>query len=200
MYDNSTYEMNDKLNKELLKGEKILWAGQPETSVLFTKIDVFLVPFSFFWFALALCWEVGVIFFIPEIPLRILFGVFGIPFVIIGLYVTFGRFLWKNFTKRNTYYAVTDKRVIIVSDVVYRHVQAEFIDRVPTINKTVRPDGIGTLRFGAVASMVIIAYENTGMDFGTSFHEQNVPTFYDIKNAENVFNLVNEVRSTLNQK
>jgi len=38
--------------EELLKDEKILWSGQPETSVLFTSADIFLVPFSLLWVVL----------------------------------------------------------------------------------------------------------------------------------------------------
>lgn len=40
--------MNELFQEDLLKDEKILWTGQPETTVLFTGADVFLVPFSGF--------------------------------------------------------------------------------------------------------------------------------------------------------
>ncbi|MFH1067146.1 MAG: hypothetical protein V1746_04535 [bacterium] len=193
-------ETRNVMDKELFKGEQILWAGQPETSVLFTKIDLFLVPFSFLWCGLAFAWELGVLIFVKETAPLVIFGLFGIPFVLIGLYVTFGRFFWKNAKKRRTYYAVTNKRVLVLTNVFNRRVQAEFIDRIPTINKSVRPDGIGTIRFGVLPSIATIAYENTGMDFSTPLYEQNVPTFHDVKNAESVYNMVNEMRNTIHEK
>jgi len=54
--------MNELFQEDLLKDEKILWTGQPETTVLFSGADVFLVPFSLLWGGFAIFWELSVLF------------------------------------------------------------------------------------------------------------------------------------------
>jgi hypothetical protein len=179
---------------ELQQGERILWSGQPETSAFFTGADFYLVPFSILWGGFAIFWEVMVIKTIGRAGSE-KFGIggalFGIPFVLMGLYFIFGRFFWKTYKKRRTYYAVTDKRVIVLTLLANKNVQADFIDRIPTMNLSTRPDGTGTITFGNTPG-VSGMYGNTGMDFFGSFYGQSAPTFYDIKDADRVYRLVKE--------
>jgi len=189
------YRMYEIFQHELLKDEKILWTGQPETSVLFTKADIYLVPFSLLFGGFAIFWEMSVLFMKDESGqgAPIFFLLFGIPFVLIGLYLIFGRFIWKNFKKKRTYYAVTDKRVIVVTKTFSENIIAEFIDRIPSISKTISSAGIGSIRFGNTSWMVSM-YGNTGVDFFGTFYGQEVPVFYDIKEVDKVYNMVNELR------
>ena len=39
----------DVFESDLLRDEEILWFGQPDPSILLTKLDVFLIPFSVLW-------------------------------------------------------------------------------------------------------------------------------------------------------
>lgn len=185
--------MNDLLQDELLKDEELLWTGRPEVNVLFTIQDIYLVPFGLLW-----C---GFIFFgikdmfskIGTSTGDILGLIFFSIFFIIGLYLLFGRFLYKIYKKKNTYYAVTNKRIIIITKIFSKNIQAVFINGIPTINKSIRKSGIGTIRFGN-SSYLNSFYSNTGLDFLGSFYGQECPTFYDIKDAERVYQLVNELR------
>ena len=45
------------IQPELTSGESILWAGQPNTRVIFHKEDLFLIPFSLMWGGFAIFWE-----------------------------------------------------------------------------------------------------------------------------------------------
>ena len=186
---------NSIFQDELQQGERILWSGQPETSAIFTSADFYLVPFSILWGGFAIFWEAMVINTIGKTTCGRNAGVggalFGIPFVFMGLYFIFGRFIWKNYKKRRTYYAVTDKRVIVLTMLMNKNIQADFIDRIPTINLSTRPDGIGTITFGNTPG-VSGMYGNTGMDFFGSFYGQGAPVFYDIKDAEQVYRMVRE--------
>ena len=193
------YLIEEQFRDDLLKDERVLWVGQPETSVLFMGADIFLVPFSLLWGGFAIFWELSVLFaFFPvregKSAVPIIFLLFGMPFVIIGLYFIFGRFVYKNWKKRNTYYAVTNKRVLVLAKLFSRSLNAANIDTVPTINKTIRSDGIGTIKFGNVNWMVSM-YGNTGMDFFGSFWGADIPTFYDIKDVNKVHEIVNELRN-----
>lgn len=181
---------------ELLKDEEILWTGQPETSVFFTNADIFLVPFSLLWGGFVVFWEASVLSIGGKAGQNappIFFSLFGIPFVLFGLYFIFGRFIYKNIRKKKTYYAVTDKRVIVLAELFNKNINAEFIDRIACMNKIVRADGKGTIGFGN-SNWRFAMYGNTGMDFFVSFYGQDVPAFYDIKDVNKVYDIVNGLR------
>ena len=186
----------DILQKQLLKDEKILWKGQPEADILFSGSDLFLVPFSLFWGGFAIFWESSVLIIKDKSGqgAPVFFALFGIPFVLMGLYFIFGRFFYKKRKKQKTYYAVTDKRVLIVTSLFNENIQAAYINTLPCINKSVQSNGIGTVKFGNTSFMVGM-YENTGLDFFASFYGKDVPTFYDIKVAEKVYQIVNDLRN-----
>jgi hypothetical protein len=115
-------------------------------------------------------------------------------FALLGVYFLFGRFFWKNYKKRRTFYFITNKRVIVLANLLSKHIQASFIDSLPSINKSVRPDGIGTIHFGSY-NAALSCYGNTGMDFFGSFYAHDIPIFYDISNVNQVCELVNGIRN-----
>ena len=103
--------MNDAWNRLrplLRQGEQLRWVGQPDPQVRFAAADLFLVPFSVMWGGFAVFWELGVI--VSGAP--IYFALFGIPFVLIGLYFIFGRFIYKMRRKLTTVYGLTDSRIL----------------------------------------------------------------------------------------
>lgn len=170
-------------SEDLLKGEEILWTGQPETKVLFTKADFFIIPFGLLWTGLLITFIKNDIS--KERDMISLF--FTAPFLLIGLYLIFGRFIYKIIKKKRTYYAVTNKRVLILTKMFGRNVQVVFIDTIPSINVSTRAGGIGSVRFGT-PNPWSPGYGNTGMDFFTSFYGGDVPAFYDIKDAQKFTN------------
>jgi hypothetical protein len=95
------------LREELLPSERILWSGQPDTSVIFSSSDMFQIPFSLMWGGFAIFWEYTAITQTTATSnigvSELIFPLFGIPFVIIGLYIMFGRFFYKTFKKKRTY-------------------------------------------------------------------------------------------------
>lgn len=185
--------MSEALRSELIKDEQVLWEGQPTTYVTFTRGDMFLIPFSILWGGFAIFWEATV--FLSGAP--VFFLLFGSIFVAVGLYMIFGRFIYKKLKKGRTYYAVTNKRIIAVEAGSSRHISAEYIDRIPCINKTVRSDGIGTLVFGNELFGTSM-YANSGMDFFNGYSGRNVLAFYDIEDADRVEVIINSIRN--NQK
>jgi hypothetical protein len=78
-----------QLQRYLQPDEKILWTGRPDPSRLIGRSDAFLIPFSLMWGGGAIVWEGGVA--LTGAPL--LFLLWGAPFVVVGQYFIWGRFL-----------------------------------------------------------------------------------------------------------
>src|SRR5579872_5880830 len=82
---------------DLTSGENILWAGQPKAGVIFHRQDLFLIPFSLFWGGFAIFWEFLASGFGGSksgASAPSLFLIWGIPLVVIGQYLIWGRFLY----------------------------------------------------------------------------------------------------------
>ncbi|MGO9170512.1 MAG: hypothetical protein ACLP7P_00900 [Rhodomicrobium sp.] len=77
------------LVKELDHGERLLWSGMPRQGIFFRPSDIFMVPFSLFWGGFAFFWEFTAM---TSNKSQSFFPLFGIPFVLIGIYIIAGRF------------------------------------------------------------------------------------------------------------
>lgn len=181
-------EAHQLLQSELLPGEKITWSGQPVPRLLAVS-DGYIVPFSLLWCGFAIFWEVSAI----KQGAPGFFALWGVPFVLMGLYLVFGRFVYKSYRKKHTYYVVTNKRVFVLTDGANKKIVAAFIDQIPTITKSIGGDGVGTLRFGNASPMDSV-YGNSGLEFLTRTYTVVVPTFYDVAGADTVYQLINHTR------
>lgn len=134
----------DVVGRELGQGEKRLWVGRPRQGIQLRGSDIFLIPFSLMWGGFAIIWEVMAI--VKGAPW--FFALFGIPFVLVGLYLIFGRF-WMDARQRSrTVYGVTSERVIIITEPPARRVKSLNLDTLSDVSLTERRDGSGTITFG----------------------------------------------------
>ena len=158
------------ISARLTRDERIIWTGRPNPSRLLAPADAYLVPFSLLWLGFALFWEVGVLASIlggegrgPEI---LFFPLFGLVFVLFGLYFAFGRLVVKARRRRRTHYAVTDRRVMEVQERGDgASVHAAFLDQIPAVSVQARGDGSGTLTFGTPTAGIWNMYADTGLEF-----------------------------------
>jgi hypothetical protein len=110
----------DVFSSELLPGETVQWTGRPNTAVIFHKEDWGVIPFSLLWGGFAIFWLLGasgIGDFWTNRPDKTFqwFGViWGTPFVLIGQYMIWGRFVHNYWKKQRTYYALTTRRALIV--------------------------------------------------------------------------------------
>lgn len=101
-------EFQQKLSGRLLPRERILWAGRPRQGFMFQEGDAFTLPF-------ALLWTLGGVG-LPLTSGRItwsLNSLFFLPFFVGGFYMLIGRYLHDAWGRNRTFYAVTDRRVLI---------------------------------------------------------------------------------------
>lgn len=187
--------MNDRFDSTLLPDEQVLWSGQPDPKALLTVADIFLIPFSLLWGGMA-------IFMFAQVlleslngthPAPLIFHLVALFFLLIAIYFIAGRFALKAWVKRRTFYAVTDRRILILSEALGSRLQAVFIDTLPLVEKSVGRTGRGTVVFGT-APFFTGLYRNTGLDLFGGGLRQQVPAFYDIPDAEQVAALVMRLR------
>lgn len=105
MLDSAEAVVRSKLDD----GEQLVWSGQPRQGLVLQPTDIALIPFSLLWGGFAFYWEFEVVathqFWVLQL--------WGIPFVLLGLYLVVGRFFADAYVRGQTYYGLTDKRVII---------------------------------------------------------------------------------------
>lgn len=191
----------EKFSSELIDGETISWAGQPDPSVIFSKSDAIMIPFSLLWGGFAIFWELSAL--APCKPgsgsggTDFIFPLFGVPFVLIGIYMIIGRFFYKAWKKKRTYYAVTDQRILILTKTGSTNLQALFFKDIPAIQKSVCKNGIGSIIFSNQDSVAA-----TISNQWVTSNNQNisVPSFEDIHDADSVYDLINRLRTPQDKK
>jgi hypothetical protein len=165
---------------QLTSGERVIWRGNPACGIRFHAYDFFLVPFAFVWLAGALT-----IFVAPESRQQDAdpIGYVMLPFfVLIGIYILFGRFVTDFLVRSRTEYALTNRRAIIESGYFRRIVRSVNLAAAPEIRFQEKRNGRGTIEFGSGAPF--------GMPRGWPGMGQFQPPAFDgIEDARNVYEL-----------
>jgi hypothetical protein len=120
----------------------------------------------------------------------------GIPFILIGQYLLWGRFLYDAWLKRRTYYGVTSRRILIVQDGWSRKSNFNYIDVLPTIQKEGTANG--TLWFGP--KYPVLAGRLQGTRNMSRFNVGDPPIFADIDDVDSVYRLVLDLRQNLSNR
>jgi hypothetical protein len=182
------------LAAQLDSDEKLLWAGQPRGGLRLRPQDIFLIPFSLVWGGFAIFWEVSALSFIPKGagPIGVIFPLFGLPFVLAGLYLIFGRFFVDARVRARTYYGVTSERIIILSGLFSRQVKSLPLRSLSDISLTQRNDGSGSITFGP--THFIHGFFPGGSWPGTG--KFSPPSFDLIEHAKDVYDLIRKAQRT----
>ncbi len=173
--------MINTVKPELFPGERIAWQGQPYPGLIFRPMEVFLIPFSLVWGGFALFWNASV--WTTDADLS--FKLFGLPFLLVGLYVTVGRFLIDTNIRKKMTYFVTNKRILIEKRGGMMKTKSMDISRIPALELDERSDGFGTIRFASSGGWF------SGSNFGIwqpTFDP--TPQFIRIADVRSVYQLI----------
>lgn len=191
-----TPNSDDLVSRELNSDERLLWSGGPATGIRLRSSDLLMIPFSLLWGGFAFFWEYGVL----QIPTRAhkpggmpfeFMALWGIPFVLIGLYMIVGRFFADAYLRARTRYAVTDRRILIVTNGWSRQAKSLSLRTLGEVSLQERSDGSGTITFGSPSS-------GWGMPAGgwPSSRQKTAPAFEFVPDVRRVDELIRKAQST----
>jgi len=175
----------------LLPGERIRWTGQPKQGLALSGKDALLIPFSLLWGGFAIFWNVDV-WTIPDTGQGIdwLFRLWGLPFLIVGLYLIFGRFLHDAVLRRRMHYAVTDQRVLVLQGLRRTSLKSLDINRLPKLELSEHRDGMGTIELYGDSS--IFGSRKNGFGDWTPALRTGMQ-FFRIENPRKVYQLIRDL-------
>ena len=188
-----------EIQEELLPRETVLWTGQPLREVIFHPSDWYAIPFSLLWGGFAIFWEWGATghFGNTKDSPSVFMELWGIPFIVMGQYMIWGRFLYTAWKKGRTYYAVTTKRVLVVTSGATRKVVSGYLRTLDSVTLTTRQNGIGTVEF--------LPEPEPESSFWNSRRRRGGPqldinlsrlAFYDVPDVRSVYGLIEAERNT----
>lgn len=179
---------NEIFQGRLLPRERLLWNGTPAQGLLFSGRDIFLIPFSLVWCGFAIFWTYSA----TGMGAPMFFEIWGAMFVCIGLFMVFGRFAFDAWLRRRTYYAVTNRRILIMRRAPSASFTSLDLDRIPDVRLVGETETRGTLRFGRPRREMGI-FGSSGMA-GWLPALDPVPQFLGIESPQHVFDLIMKAR------
>lgn len=171
----------------LLPGERILWSGQPQQGLLLVAQDIFAIPFTLMWCGFAIFWEVTVARSTGGLNF---FTLWGLMFVLIGLYIAVGRFILDAWIRRGLHYAVTDRRILIARPSPFARFTALNVTQLYDVDLKERRNGRGTIRF----EPPMRARGGRGRGIQSPAFDPT-PQFLGIEDARRVFDLIQRAQA-----
>jgi hypothetical protein len=167
----------------------------PNPNKIFHSDDWTAIPFSLLWTGFFVFWEADALGVWSgadkHSPPSTFMVLWGIPFLLFGQYFVWGRFLFDAWLKRRTYYAVTNRRVLILQESWKRQTYFKFLEHIPEISR--EGTSIGTLWLGP--KLPIMGGRGTlTRDMSRFYISNSVPTLADIDNVDYVHRLILDLR------
>lgn len=144
----ATFEFapQNEIAQALESGESLIWTGTPRKGLILRPSDAYMIPFSLLWGGFAISWETGVLH--TNGPNTAFLSVWGIPFVLVGVYLIVGRFFVDAGLRARTLYGLTNRRAIIISGLFSRTIRSLPLRTLADISLQVRSDRSGTILLG----------------------------------------------------
>ena len=177
-----------RLRGYLQPGERIAWEGAPEVRPYVLRGSWYMIPFSLLWGGFAIFWEVSVL--AEGGPT--FFALWGIPFVLLGLYLIFGRFYvaWRE--AKNTAYAITDRRVLLLGGAFRPSLTEIDLANLPSVQLDEGRDGTGSITLGPASGFMRVP-----PGWPTMGIYRAPAAIQSIRNVRRAFDVLQQARSEL---
>ncbi len=185
------HEAEHLIRRELGPGERLLWSGQPRRGIRLQPADAVFISFTLLWSGFAIVWEYQAIE-----GAGLFFALAGVPFILIGVYMIVGRFFADARRRAKTAYALTDQRVLIVSDFFGRRLTSLPLATSIELSVTERADRSGTTTFGRAQPMQ--SWTASIPWPGTNVYA--APSFEQIEEVRQVYDLVSNAQRAVQEK
>ncbi len=138
---------HEAVKTELQPGETVRWIGTPSFTAML-RTQLFQIIFAVAWTGFCLPFLPSALNepFFERIGWNLFSLIASIVGVGFGLWI-FGNAIWSTLAAWRTAYAVTDRRILIVSDLGWRHVLAVAPNAINTIERSERSNGRGSITF-----------------------------------------------------
>ncbi len=164
---------------------KVSQKGQPNKR-RFALRGWWLTPFALLWAGFAIFWEASVL--ASNAPL--LFRVWGIPFVLVGLYLVLGRFFVAAREADTTWYAVTNRRILIRSGIMRRTTTELDIRHLPSLQISEQGSHFGAITFGNASPFGAFTLPNW-----PGARANQSPAFQSIASARELYGTIRQAAS-----
>ena len=144
----------NELNKVLNPNEKVLWEGAPKFWPFFLGNSLPLTIFGLFWMGFMFVF-IGISFMAPG-PFKYI--IFITPHFWIGLLMLFGPSTYNALVYKYTYYAITNKRVILQKGWIARSFESVDFDKITNADVVV---GVFDQLFGGNSGSILISTAGT---------------------------------------
>ncbi len=180
IYSSDGRDLRAEVQPYLQTDESILWLGQPYTTRSY-RVNPGVLIFAIFWLCFAVFWTVG------AATAGGVLGLFGIPFLLIGVGMVYFLLVGSKKQFQTTVYAVTDRRAIILySDRRGTNCTAYVFSNLQTVTMERVQGTTGTVRFYTEPS-----YDRYGRRTRTFYSSNDIRyTFESIEGVQAVYRLI----------
>ncbi len=180
--DNNSYDLQLQIKPYLDVSEDILWCDKPVKKFVFTANDIFTTLFGVVWLAFSLFWVISAFYATGRSDATMLkiFPFFGMPFVLVGLYLLFFRHIFSAIKRKNMIYALTNKRALVVHTGKRQYVQEYRYEDISNIQIKCSDDDVGSIFFLTGA----ISYNRNGRSYAST------SGIFGIKDTKKVYKIL----------
>ena len=184
---------DDTFRKHLQEGEYFVWRCRPDQRVIFNKADRWLVPLTL------VLGSVGVVGGFTVLanasnrsPLAIALAVAAIA---LSLYATVGRFFYKNWKKKHTWYVVTNRRIMFLESSSGDQIKSIDINAIPKIDKFIHHGYFGSVDLANLGKQKSY-FANSGLEFlASSSWRKSANVLHDIVEPAKTFQIIDELKT-----
>jgi hypothetical protein len=178
-------QLHNAAREVVRPGEHVLWAGEPRKGLLLRRSDLWFVPFTSAWAGFAVFWTISA----TSGGAPPFFTIWGCLFIAIGCYLVVGRFFADAWQRKDTFYVLTDQRLVVRSGRRSRSELSTPLSQLGAIEFAGQSGGRGTIRYGTTASRQPLgSFELPPGWPGASRYQR--PMLDSISNARDVYDQV----------